>query len=142
MDEATKELLRLGFPQNVLDAQQNGGAGFDVRLRFAMNLLTSSGIFNNLGLQIETPMDGLTAVSGVGSGDIVKRAIEVSDALFNQARDRGWIQPFDPNEPLSPALIEHAKRMGAFQYWQQMGANEQAQKNQPRVAPARPGLNG
>lgn len=138
MDDATKELQRLGYPQNIIDATQNGGVGLDMRLRFAMQLLTSSPVFSGIAT-----LGGSQVDMDERSGNVAKRALEIADALFNQAQDRGWVQPFDQNEPLSPAIIEHARRVGAFEFHKQAGFQKEQQANVGKVATlSRPGVSG
>lgn len=116
------------LPQHVLDGYSQG-ALFDMRLRFAMTLLATSPMF----------------ITGKNASSTAREALDLSCELFRQAKERGMITPIDHDGPMPSDLINQAKRMGAFQVWQQVGANE-AQKAAASpiatIGPRRPGLNG
>lgn len=117
------------LPQHVLDGHSQG-ALFDMRLRFAMTLLTTSPMY--------------AEASQPSPEKLVEHALQVSGELFKQAGDLGYITKINHNATLSDELINQAKRMGAFQLWQQVGANEAQKEAASPIATLarRPGLNG
>lgn len=98
------------LPQHVLDGYSQG-ALFDMRLRFAMQMLCS-------------PMTINVAEGQGGSSSAIRIVLDLSEELFRQAKERGMITPIDHDAPMPADLINQAKRLGAFQVWQQVGANE------------------
>lgn len=123
---ADAELSALGYPQQILDAFSQG-ALLDLRVRLAMQLLTNSPMFS-----LPVPgKDNAETTAGM--------ALDVSCALFDAAEKRGMVAPLDYDGKLPGNLISQAKRLGAFQFYQQMGANEAAKETAPTVVPVAPG---
>lgn len=92
---------------NPLDGFRNG-ACLDLRVRFAMELLTHSPIFRTF--------DG-------SPSDHAAFALETAEELFAQADARGLIEPFSP---MDDYLREHISRQVAYQ----LGIAKEQQKQQ------------
>lgn len=95
-----KEMRRLR--DNALDGFRNG-ACLDLRVRFAMELLTHSPIFVNF--LSENPQ----RVESKLASEI---ALDIASDLFRLAEDRGLIEPF---APMDDFLRGHIERQVAYQ---------------------------
>ncbi len=104
------------YPTNAIDSFQHGVV-MDLRVRLAI--------------------DFLKVVPGFGA----HKALDLADDLLEDAERRGWLAPLDHDPKLTDAVKNQAKRLGAFQMYQQLGANQAAQDEQSRVVPAAPQIN-
>lgn len=116
-DTVDKELASLGYPQHILDGFAQG-ALLDFRMRFAMQLLTTSPIFGGV----------------LNTDAAAKNALDIADAVFKQAEARGWVTAIDHDAPLPDTLAKQAARLGAFQVHQQTGANEEMKRMASPIA--------
>ena len=107
------------YPHNVLEGFGNG-ALLDLRVRFAMQLLTHSPMYANT----QVPPD-----------DMACHALEVSRCLFERAETLGWIEPIPDLPEISPELADQARRTAEFQARQQVHGNAVAQKMMEEAAP-------
>lgn len=142
---ADAELAALGYPQHILDAFSQG-ALLDLRVRFAMQLLTNAPIFSGMAADVRdaatadarSRLDQVERAMFLPRG-IAKAALDIAQGLFDEAEARGMVKPLDYDGKLPGNLISQAKRLGAFQFYQQMGANEAAKETAPTVVPVAPG---
>lgn len=121
MRDADAELKPMSYPQHILDGYSQG-ALLDFRMRFAMQLLS------------RTPMMGDELREGETPAHMSARfALDVAEALFAQAEARGMVTPIDHAAGLPEELVQQAARLGAFQVFQQMGAQAAQRAAQPAV---------
>ena len=110
------------YPHNVLQGFDNGCL-LDLRVRFAMSMLTHSPLF--------------TGGEGVPKVELIaKVALDVAQELFSQAEARGWIDPIPESAELDADLRDQAKRTAEFQARQQVHGNGVATKLMNDAAPA------
>lgn len=114
------------YPESVIDGIGKGCL-LDYRVRLAIQLLQSP-MFEGAGLTER-------------SGDIAVTALNVATELLALAESRGLVEPFPAGTGLNDEEERQAKRTGAFQVAQQMGAQEYAQRAQAgKVVPVAPGI--
>lgn len=118
------EEVKMKYPSNELDSFQVGLL-MDFRVKIALEL-------------IKAPSFNLYHSS---ARDSTAFALELANELMSQAAELGWIEPLDDEAKLSERAKKHARRTGAFQVNQQLGANEEAADAQSRVVPAAPVIN-
>lgn len=118
------------YPPSILDAFQSG-AMMDLRVRFAMQLLTSSPLY-------QAPHG--EAFKHVA--EVADSALSLAEEFFIEAERRGWLKqtPTDPNDPAMAALIEQAKRQGIAGAHQQMSGQKAMREGVGAVQPAVPML--
>lgn len=109
---------------NPLDGFRNG-ACLDLRVRFAMELLTHSQMFPVQIEQInQIPTQGGTSPEKV-AGAVSKFALDIATELFAEADARGLIEPFSP---MDDHLRNHVKRQVAYQL--EIAKEQQKQQDQ------------
>lgn len=101
------------YPHNVLEGFGNG-ALLDLRVRFAMQMLTHSPMYSN----------GATT----NPEDIASHALEVSRLLLDRAEEFGYIEPLPDLPEIDGALKDQAKRTAEYQASQQVHGNKVATK--------------
>ncbi len=122
------------LPQDEIAGFANG-ACLDLRLRFAMQLLSSGGIS-------VLPASDLGSDPFAYAKNVARTALDISTALIDLGFERGLIDPIGDGD-LDPATIAHGERVGAFQAAQQLGGQKAMQAAQSPVATLRrPGMNG
>lgn len=104
------------YPQNAIDGFTNGCL-LDLRVRLAVDLLKSP-MFENA--------TGEPAV-------IAAAALDLTTALMAEAESRGLVAPLPEGPELNSFVRNQAKRIGAFQFEQQMAMNELARAAQGNV---------
>lgn len=127
MDKLAEPVKPREYPQHILDGFSQG-ALLDLRVRFAMQLLTHSPMFAS---------NDLVAFSAEGAA---QKALQVADAVLRLADEQGWIKDFDNESPLPESLGLQAARMGAFEAFKQIGAQSALASARGVVAPAGPGV--
>lgn len=105
------------YPQDDINAFANGVA-MDLRVRLAIEFLKAH------------PSQG-------PARDAVGYALELADEVLAQADHEGWLTPLGDGK-LTEIEKNQAKRLGAFQVYQQVGSQQAAQEEQSRVVPAAP----
>lgn len=111
------------YPTSLLVAVQDG-AVLDQRMKFAMNLMIAS------------------TQSGVAPID-AESAVAMADSLYEQAEERGWIQPLPEHDGLTNAEQAHIKRQARAQVLNNTSLGAAAAETQARVTGApMPGMNG
>ncbi len=100
MDNHEEETGGMKYPHNALEGFSNGCI-MDLRMRFAMEYLKSGAV---------EPSD--TSIDA-------EYALDLSDALFQGAENRGWVSPLPDNGELNRALRMQARRSAKFQAAQQ-----------------------
>lgn len=120
------------YPHNVLEGFANGCL-LDFRARVALQLLTSSPVFQGvaLGTQIDRAPQLPKYLAGM--------ALELADELLKQAAEKGWVDPIPNNDEISASLRKQARRTAEYQVQQQLHGNRIAQEEQSgRVVPVAP----
>ena len=118
--------VKMKYPANELDSFATG-VKMDLRVRLAIEFLKS-------------PMYAACARANENPDYVAEHALSVAEELLTQADAKGWLEALDDDAKLSERAIKHAKRIGAFNVHQQLGANEAAQDAQSRVVPAAPAI--
>ena len=117
--------VKMKYPANELDSFATG-VKMDLRVRLAIEFLKSPSL---QGVVHVFPAD-----------KVAEYSLELAEALLLQADAKGLLEALDDDAKLSERAIKHAKRIGAFNVHQQLGANEAAQDAQSRVVPAAPAI--
>lgn len=107
------------YPQDDINGFQNGVC-MDLRVRLAVDFLKAHPAQG-------TPRDAAAYV------------LELADELLTQAEAQGWVTPLGDGK-LTEVEKNQAKRLGAFQVYQQLGGQAAAQEEQSRVVPAAPSI--
>jgi len=119
--------VKMKYPANELDSFATG-VKMDLRVRLAIEFLKS-------------PMyEGVISKDEAAPSYLAEHALDVAYELLKQADAQGLLEAIDDDAKLSERAIKHAKRIGAFNVHQQLGANEAAQDAQSRVVPAAPSI--
>lgn len=101
------------------------GAQVDMRVKFAMQVSLSMGFAAMLNeLNNPTPADA------------ARLALNVSDELYKQASERGWVEPLSLEAKPAPEEIAHARRNADLQVAGQLHGQSVVEDYRPRVAPS------
>lgn len=130
------------YPSNELDGFASG-AMLDLRVRFAMNLLQHSPMFQ--GAFAEYGSAGATDEQDAAlPKEVATIALDTATELLDLAEKRGLVEQFNDydTEP-TDRMRAQAKRVAAWQVLQQLEAQRFAQNEQTgisRVMPMAPGF--
>jgi hypothetical protein len=101
------------YPPNPLTAFENG-CMMDLRLRLAVEFVKAS-LASPIDCEVES--------------EFVKQHLDLAEQLFDQAEERGWVQPMpDDNGHLSAGLRDHIERNVNAQVHQQTSMQRQAER--------------
>lgn len=118
----------MAYPSNVLEGFGTG-ALLDLRVRFAMQLLTGP-------LYANVVAEGVELGTGDNARAIAVHALDVSAAFFEVSEERGLVEPLPDDDGLNRQLRLQAARTARYSVWQQLAGARVAAEEQPRVGPA------
>lgn len=108
------------YPQNVIEGIGNGCL-LDLRVRMAINMLTSSPMFAG-------------GVSDVIGGTMAARiALDCATELLRLAEERGLVQPLPDDDNLNRQARLQARRTARYSVASQMAANHMATEEGGRI---------
>lgn len=133
------------YPHNALEGYANGCL-LDMRVRFAMELLTHSPIYGRgtiatVAAKTSQAFPGLAGYEGVAEAPalphlLARHALDLATALLQLGAERGLVDalPADDGE-LSPSLRAQARRTASYQALQQKEAQAFLQREADQVVP-------
>ena len=122
------------------------GALMDLRMKLAIQLLQAPGFLHNVfdpELAAIPPKQPPQTHHSPGSAAFL--ALETAEALYAQAKTRGWIEPLPVDAALPPGEVACAQRGAELQVRAQLHANKIGQDIQEcamRIAKPFQGMNG
>jgi hypothetical protein len=117
------------YPHNILEAFGNGCV-LDLRVRFAMDLLRTSPIFEGVGSEFSPEHIAVLPKACAAF------ALALATELLALAEQRGLVEPLPDDDGLNRQLRLHAARTARYSVWQQLAGARVAAEEQPRVGAA------